>query len=576
MAADQTMSGNNGMSRAKIVEALQKLFESKNNASYEAQVKDRAVKGDLVIKGQTITLDIVNDALEQKQQASGASAPAPSAPGGERWTPTSSAGAMANRAAMEHEDAETYNETVQVTCGTGGKVAVLTKPDVTGAVTGEYIAASDGMVEVVSRVINRKDGRVYVRLRTKTGWVSTRSRKEFSKVVLEIAEGRPALEPPSIQAISNPRATRYLQPVDEAGKPTGAEATLGGEPRRFRATAMVPILAKPDFAGEKTLVGGARLSQKQEFVADGAFLRAADGRAWLHLKDGTGWVCERNKTDFSRMVVEPCGPSDDFVDDGKEGASGSQSRVRSAGGKKVIVTEKKELVVPVEAVGNNASVPGGISVGALPQELVFRSDLEIWPEELRPPKPLDKNMRVKLRRIFASFGVKSKECEEDIAEIDEKAKSFNRACPAQKELQQYAEQLKKEMQKVQKEWTAAVKAALAGSSVPSKAPTPPADAKDTSGCSIMPVQVRGSRWFCASVGGRPAPGGTDGDEDGGSGAASTGSVFRHIGPLRLSEDDASADLSKMMDVKGTKRKDADDSKDSEPAAKRAKSKKAGA
>jgi len=46
--------------------------------------------------------------------------------------------------------------------------------------------------------------------------------------------------------------------------------------------------------------------------------------------------------------------------------------------------------------------------------------------------------------------------------------------------------------------------------------------------------------------------------------------------LRLSEDDASADLSKMMDVKGTKRKDADDSKDSEPAAKRAKSKKAGA
>jgi len=572
MAADQMMSSNDSVSRAKIVDALKSLFESKNNASYEAQVKDRALQGNLVIKGQTISLDIVNDALEKKQQASGATAPASSAPGGERWTPTSSAGAMANRAVMEHEDAEQYNETVHVTAGS--KVAVLTKPDVNSPVTGEYIAASDGMVEVVARLINRKDGRVYVRLRTKTGWVSTRSRKEFSKLVLEIAEGRPALEPPSVQAMSNPRATRYLQPVDEAGKPTGAEATLGGEPRRFRATGMVPILPKPDFAGEKMSVAGARFSQKQEFVADGAFLRAADGRAWLHLKDGTGWVCERHKTDFSRMVVEPCGPSDDFLDDGKEGASGS--RVRAAGGKKVIVTEKKELVVPVEALGNNASIPGGISVGALPQELVFRSDLEIWPEELRPPKPLDKNMRVKLRRIFASFGVKSKECEEDIAELDEKAKSFNRACPAQKELLQYAEQIKKEMQKVQKEWTAAVKAALAGSSVPSKSPPPPANVKDTSGCSIMPVQVRGSRWFCASVGGRPAPGASDGDEDGGAGATSTGSVFRHIGPLRLSEDDASADLQKMMDVKGTKRKDADDSKDSEPATKRAKSKKAGA
>jgi len=41
-----------------------------------------------------------------------------------------------------------------------------------------------GPVEVVARFLSRRDGRVYLRLKAATGWISTRSCEDMALVVL--------------------------------------------------------------------------------------------------------------------------------------------------------------------------------------------------------------------------------------------------------------------------------------------------------------------------------------------------------------------------------------------------------
>lgn len=587
MAADQgaTAVAKEPLERAKILNALASLLASKP-AEYGAEVQRRAAAGNLNIKGQQISEDLVREAL---QLSSGTPAPetkpaGPQLAAGQRWTPSSATVAsLSAKALMECEDAEQFCEKIRVIGG--NKVAVLPKADVLSNPTGEMVMQGE-WTEVVARAVSRRDGRVYLRLRNYTGWVSTRSRKEFSKVVLEGEETRPPLEPPSVQVMSRGRALRLLQPMTEGGRPLHAAATAsleglaasGPEPRTFRATCTVHILPRPDCAGAVP-IAGARFNAKEEFLADGAYLRPEDGRAYLHLQDRRGWVCERSKNDFSRLAVEPAGPLCDLdaADEFVEAAGLAQPlRARAKDGKKVIVVERSaeqaaSSSATASAPGDSktvGTVPGGAAIDeSLPAQLVLRSDVEIWPEELRPPRPLGKDLRVKLRRLFSFYGVKLNECEEDVKQLKEKADA---GAKGKKELLQYIDTLKKEMEKVRKDWTKAAKAVLEklpAAPVPSKgkqaSPEPEPEPEQHTGGSIMPVQVRGSRWFCASMGGRSW------DPDAGDEEQRGGSSVRHIGPLRSTREEASADLKQILEAKANgagssvsgKRKGAEDKKD---------------
>mmetsp|Transcript_60693 Transcript_60693/g.141938 ORF Transcript_60693/g.141938 Transcript_60693/m.141938 type:complete len:576 (+) Transcript_60693:36-1763(+) len=544
MAADQAGNAAAGeVSREKILHAIASLLANKD-ATYIAGVRSRAAKGNLQIKGQNISEEMVTEALsrvpkgEEKpkvQVETTMTTPVVSA--GLRWTPSSaSIQAVVSKALMECEEAEPYMERVRVVGDS--KVAVLPKPDVNTTPTGEYLA-SDEWADAVARVVSRKDGRVYVRLRNHTGWVSSRSRKDYAKVVLDVEEGKPSLEPSSMQVIGCSRATRLLPNVTQDGYQVSNHS--GSKLRRFRTTVMVPILQSPD--GNAASV--AKVQAKEEFLADGAYLRAEDGRAYLHLKDGRGWICERARADFSKLAVEPCGSAEDLVE--LEDTGVLQPARARAGKKKVFVLEHSAAVEAPETVAHDAAQPGADS-DAAPAETIFRSDIEIWPEDMHPPKPINKTIRLKLWRLFVCHGVKLKECHEDLKEVSEKAGSFGRACAAQKELLQYAEDLKKEMQKVKKEWSAAVKKELDGAAMSGHAPDKveePTSGGASAGA-VMPVQVRGGRWFCATLTSRSDHDGED--------AGATGHGSRQSGPLRPSAEEAAEDLKRMLQARDSKRK----------------------
>eukprot|EP00933_Yihiella_yeosuensis_P012922 TRINITY_DN12234_c0_g1_i1.p1 TRINITY_DN12234_c0_g1~~TRINITY_DN12234_c0_g1_i1.p1 ORF type:complete len:611 (+),score=161.97 TRINITY_DN12234_c0_g1_i1:57-1889(+) len=557
--------------REKFIQVLVKLLSQKDEV-WAMEVDRKSRNGEsLSVKGHAIGPDVLKEALERyrkerpalssssqivaststleelkKRQAErAASQTTASGTGALRFNPgLSSADAMAAKASLECEDSEQFQG--QVSILGSNKVAVMRKPDVSNDVSGEYLLP-DEAYEVVARSLNRKDGRVYLRLRKFTGWVSTRSRKDISKVVLGPAPGTPTLEPPSVAHTMRPRAARMLQAMNEDGKVitqapagTGADAILaagasGGDPKRFRATIASNILSRPDIAGNYSTVG-ARINGKEEFLADGVFVRPADGRAYLHLQDGRGWVCERSKSDFTRLAVEPADRTESIDDDMYLEAAAPPQRRGGGGTKKVLVVERKDdslaAADPAARIARGVE-PGGGSVPALSGKLVLRSDLEIWPQALRPPKPLTADLRYQMRRIFRNFGNKTRECEEDLAEIQEKVDGYGRACPAQKELQQYADTLKKEMQKMQKEWAEEVKKKLGDELSKLEKQVEKAITGSSAG-GIVPVQVRGARWFCASLGGS-----SDADGD---------PTSKALGPLRSSEKEAQLDLTKMQEA----------------------------
>eukprot|EP00439_Symbiodinium_sp_Y106_P025317 s917_g3.t1 len=209
----------------------------------------------------------------------------------------------------------------------------------------------------------------------------------------------------------------------------------------------------------------------------------------------------------------------------KEPGVPQPARARAGGKKKVFLLEHAEVTEVPETVAHDAAQPGA-DAEAAPSEVVFRSDAEIWPEEYHPPKPIGRTTRLALRRLYVCHGKKVKECEEDpgraddlglehlevpvllvaafsaalslscairstlqkedLKEVTAKAATFGRACPAQKELLQYAEDLKKEMQKAKKEWSAAVKKELSGSAALSPGGHSPAKS-DASKSAIRPL-----------------------------------------------------------------------------------------
>jgi len=457
------------------------------------------------------------------------------------------------------------------------KVAVLSKPNVRSYPTGEYLLPGETF-NVVARTLQAKDGRVYLRVRHYSGWVSTRSRKDLSKLVLAPAPGQPPIEPSSCSLLMKSKAMHLLPKLDADGKKeactepvpkvdgqqaNGQAATMNGqaatmEPQRFRSLARSAILGEPSLTGQQ--MAGACLVAKEEFVADGVFLQPAEGRAYLHLQDGRGWVCERSKTDFNRFVVEPRAVCDWLdagsdheeeeqnvgvggSDKGSAAAAASSMRSRVAGRQKVVMVQKSTDDV-------------GSGVARLPNTdtnqdetrsngpVIYRSDLELWPEELRPPQPLSKEVRVKLRRLFNTFGVKIQECNQDIEEVTKRASSYARACPGQKELQQYAEALQKEAAKVSKEWVKSVQEILKSSCVETKEDNlEPCDRSS----GLAAVQVKGIRWYCAMLRGIQGKPSEEADEC--SNVPEVG-TSRCLGPLRPSAELATKDLDRIQQALG--------------------------
>mmetsp|Transcript_143953 Transcript_143953/g.254393 ORF Transcript_143953/g.254393 Transcript_143953/m.254393 type:complete len:667 (-) Transcript_143953:174-2174(-) len=580
-AAGAALLAQNG--RVHLVNKIVEMIKSRGPKMAD-EVRKRVVSGEgITIKGFHVDAGVLKDALAAAAASAGASPAAspagtaaasqvpanPSKPAGpttvasssavkegtgaaqapgRRFSATVSTAALASKAILECETAAPYVETIVVVGGS--KVAVLPRPDVRAKPTGEYLNAGES-AQAIARNISARDGRIYVRLQNYSGWVSTRSRKDFSKVVIAAPNSSAALEPASSAGLLPSRVVKMLPAVSltevyggkdpAAANGDAAPASAGAPPaaapgvdvRRFRAVgARVPVTSTPSQANGAMSVY--MLQSREVFEADGVFNDPTDGRAYLRLTRGRGWVCERSRADFGRFLVEPLVGG--YLTGGDEvGVYGQEEkptmvRQRAAIGKKVIAVER---VNPDEVSAEVAAATKRTRERSVnPTLCIFRSDKELWPDELQPPRPIGSETRIELRRIYVSFGKRIEEGERDLKEVTERVDSYARTCPAQKELQKFAEQLRKENSKVQAEWLKAIEAAL-----PDIRKTATSDAlASSSGCNgrggLFPVQVQGERWYCASI---PA----DGEED-------DAGPNRHLGPLRKTAEAAAEDLQRMQ------------------------------
>eukprot|EP00929_Paragymnodinium_shiwhaense_P045541 TRINITY_DN2325_c0_g2_i6.p1 TRINITY_DN2325_c0_g2~~TRINITY_DN2325_c0_g2_i6.p1 ORF type:complete len:545 (+),score=161.88 TRINITY_DN2325_c0_g2_i6:214-1848(+) len=77
-------------------------------------------------------------------------------------------------------------------------------------------------------------------------------------------------------------------------------------PRKFKVVAgRCPVLPHPSASQLFATGPKVMLKMKQEFWADAAVRVPAEGRVYLRLRNGKGWVCERSRTDIRRMAIVP-------------------------------------------------------------------------------------------------------------------------------------------------------------------------------------------------------------------------------------------------------------------------------
>jgi len=546
-ATPTAASGNAGgvaplVPRDKLVELLVSHALKKGDGGLR-ELEARAASGQgFNVKGMHIDVGIVRDALAKASKASkavpqtqtptpqgGVSLPAsagalaranavplaqrlgvptPAAAPIARWTPEApTASSLAAKAVSECDKAEPFVKSVKVVGTT--KVAILQKPTLAGKATEEYLQPEQ-VVEVMARSTSVKDGRVYLRLKSASGWVSTRSRKDFTKVVLAAVDPSVQLEPAAFKTPPESQAMPILPHVDENGKDVTLP-TLSNprrEPQKFRAVInRVNILSFPSLTGGTTS-NGAMLQVKEQFAADAVHFSTSEHRAYLRLADGRGWICERARADIHRLAVFPLNAS--FVDEPE--------------------VEKKETTVAILQRAADAEAPK--KRAAAREEMktalaVYRSDTSLWPESTGPPRPILPGTRAKLSQLRDFFGEQVADSEQDLKEVTEKADSYARTCPAEKTLREHIEKLKKEIANTNKEWVAEVEKVLKADSVEKSANDVPKESSD----GLTPVQVNGERWYCANIRG------TSLEVD--------GKVTKHLGPLRAAAEEARSDLERM-------------------------------
>lgn len=430
-----------------------------------------------------------------------------------RWTPEApSAASLAAKAVSECDKAEPFVKSVKVIGG--AKVAVLQKPTVLSKATDDYLQP-DEVVEVMARSASQKDGRVYLRLKKLTGWVCTRSRKDFTKVVLAAADPKVELEPAAFRKPPESQAMPILAHVDENGKDITIP-TLGNprrEAQKFRAVInRVNILSCPSLTNGTT-TNGAVLQVKEQFTADAVHFSVSEHRAYIRLQDGRGWICESARADIQRLAVFPLNAS--FVDEPViEKAESSVTSVTAP-------TRVVDSEAPKKRAAKREEMKTALAV--------YRSDTGLWPETTGPPRPIRPGTRAKLSQLREFFGEQVAESEQDLKEVTEQADGYARTCPAEKTLREHIEKLKKELAKTNKEWAAEVEKVLKADSVEKSSGEATAPKKVNEG--TVPVQVNGERWYCASIRGNSLE--------------ADGKVTKHLGPLRAGLEDAKADLMRM-------------------------------
>eukprot|EP00429_Kryptoperidinium_foliaceum_P059786 CAMPEP_0176097120 /NCGR_PEP_ID=MMETSP0120_2-20121206/48688_1 /TAXON_ID=160619 /ORGANISM="Kryptoperidinium foliaceum, Strain CCMP 1326" /LENGTH=459 /DNA_ID=CAMNT_0017431109 /DNA_START=1 /DNA_END=1381 /DNA_ORIENTATION=- len=450
------------MNREKQVEALVTLARSRGAASLNALQKKIDAGEPLNVKGNTIGTDVLQEVVALLSKDPAFAAAAATSAGGAVPTPARSeaaappintapaqpagtgadAAALAAKAVSEYENAKPFNRVVRVVGG--AKVALLAKPDVLSQPTGEYL--QDGQTaETVARLLSPRDGRVYMRMKGQNGWLSTRSRKCFAKTVLAPASGDP-LEPPEYADAGPCGAVDLLQAVDGEGREVQLEGAAGSPPGKrapcaFRTLiSRHPVLSAPSIA--VAVNSTIFLNPQDKVEVDAVHYNPAEHRAYLRLRDGRGWVCDRTKGSLHRVAMEPVdAPAAGGADDGAK-------RLKTEDGRVLIMRSGS-------AEAKAAEQPPVAQKGA-EQPAVFRSDEEMWPVALRPPKPILPAVRQRMRRLFIFHSRRITEAEQDLKEASEQADTYSRSCPAVQELRQYMDSVKREIATYQKEWAGAV------------------------------------------------------------------------------------------------------------------------
>lgn len=445
---------------------------------------------------------------------------------GLRWSaPATSASTLASLVTRECEDAELISRRVVV--AGSNKVAVLARPNSQGTPTGEYLSAGEE-ADVIARAVSAKDGRVYLRLKLKTGWVSIRSRKDFSKVVISSTDGAgQPLEPPSAGASLPSRAMLLLPRVDEEGKAilaadpsAGAPDLVAKEPVKFQAgSSRSQILSHPHCRGGNTM-HGAMLTAGEAFMANAVHFNAPEGRAYLRLGDGRGWVGERAKHQFSKFAVDPVDRAalgiefeGTFDGEGQTHAASvsssmlerARARLGGAGAAREVAGIKHleaqlRLKEEQPPAGPTAQERAEERRKTSAEPSLFRSDCDLWPKSMGDPRPVVSDTRRRLRKLSLDYGPRLRKLDEDIQDATERADSYARACPGSKALRDQADALQKQAAKVQKEWAKAVDDVVAKAEPGATGHAPPlTPARGDAEGNVEPCQVRGGRWYCAAL-----------------------------------------------------------------------------
>jgi len=521
-------------------EMIQKLaLYLKKKPDIVPSIKKRVENNQPLKVGEDVCdVGVLKDALaaySRSCEAANAAPQAGSSSMGARWNPQGpSAATMHAKARLECEDAEQWHQKVQVIGG--NKLAILTRPDVLTQPSNRYLA-NEEVVEVVARTVATKDGRTYLRLKLQDGWICTRSRKDFTKQVLKLCSNTDDvdLEPIGSEPPES-LAKQLLEPVDDAGHRANLpedEENRGGArptvrpPQEFRVLAtQCPILTSPHTMSASR----SSLPQKEVFLADGAHFNAAEFRAYLHLKDGRGWVAEYKKADFRRLAVAPSSYSDMQLE-----AAVSRRRLQVTRTRRMVTSHS--VVLPSSLPPEPSVMPKQVreKIPSLAEgPCIFPSDKELWPEELRPPKPLGAKTRAKLRTVYEKYAASIQQREVSGREASEKADGYARSSAKTKALRDAAKTAEKEVSALRSSWMDEVKVVLIEDDVDyhDKSAAETAAADKQMQLSVLPVQVNGRRYFCALL--------DEGNLEEADGESST--QKRLLGPFREREAQAREDL----------------------------------
>merc|ERR1712166_1729695 len=127
---------------------------------------------------------------------------------------------------------------------------------------------------------------------------------------------------------------------------------------------------------------------------------------------------------------------------------------------------------------------------------MLRSDSELWPNCF-DQRPITSEIRQSLRRLGRYYGRKVRQCEEDLRIVEARSQAVAIACQSsQKLLEAHADTLRKELVKLDRQWTAVVEKAIS-KTTPSYSITEPSPC--VANGNVAPVQVLGEPFYCATL-----------------------------------------------------------------------------